>query len=167
MKELILEIKWSGLGDHLLWSHIPRIAKQFGGYDRVYISTHSLFRSDEIIKFVWKTNPFVDGIEREKGESIGDFKKIEKDMNLLDKIMLLLGFDDGMRFHEPELYYRPVIRKDLAEAVIYDPNYIARAGNITTKRLERFRRENNIQLTHQMRVLSRCNCISLRRTPYP
>lgn len=159
MKDLILEIRWPGLGDHLLWTPIPRIAKQFGGYNRVYISAFSEFRSTEIMKFVWETNPFVDGLKLERGRFIEDFTEVEKDMNILDKMMLLSGVDDGERFHEPELYFRPVILKSLAEAIVYDPNYVANAGRLTSRDIRNFISDNRIQLTHQMKIRPKGNHI--------
>ncbi|MCK4823535.1 hypothetical protein KA005_47730, partial [bacterium] len=43
-KTLVIQIPFGGLGDHLFRSHVPRIAKKTGQYDRVYISNHSVFR---------------------------------------------------------------------------------------------------------------------------
>ena len=60
-RRLILQIKFGGLGDHLFYSHLPRIAKQSGECTGVYISNHSSFRSPEYKELIWKLNPFVDG----------------------------------------------------------------------------------------------------------
>lgn len=46
--------------------------------------------------------------------------------NLLDKIMLFYGLDDGVRFHEPEIYYKPKFRPEFHK-VIFDPNFVTRA----------------------------------------
>jgi hypothetical protein len=46
-------------------------------------------------------------------------------MNFLDAIMLAYGLDDSVRFHEPEVYYRPKLLAEYAGKSIYDPNWIS------------------------------------------
>ncbi len=41
MKELLIKIRWGGLGDHLFHSHLPRLAKEVYGYDKVWVSQRS------------------------------------------------------------------------------------------------------------------------------
>src|SRR5437899_452423 len=67
MGSLILQIKYGGLGDHLFYSHIPRLAKDLGMYDRVFISNRSEFRHSDYRKYVWELNPYVDGFVDEPG----------------------------------------------------------------------------------------------------
>jgi hypothetical protein len=59
-------------------------------------------------------------------------------MNLLDYIMILRGLDDRLRFHEPELYFKPRIIDSLADAIVYDPNYVSYVGNLATEHVERY-----------------------------
>ena len=47
--------------------------------------------------------------------------------NLLDKIMLHFGLDDGERMHEPEIYYTPKFRPEFHK-VIFDPNFVSQAS---------------------------------------
>ena len=49
MKTLILSIQKGGLGDHLFYSHLPRIAKQYGGFNQVFFLT-ILFLETRILK---------------------------------------------------------------------------------------------------------------------
>src|SRR6266496_3112403 len=69
-RRLILQIKFGGLGDHLFFSHLPRIAKQSGECTGVYISNQSCFRSPEYKELIWKLNPFVDGFVDEPGKDV-------------------------------------------------------------------------------------------------
>jgi ADP-heptose:LPS heptosyltransferase/ubiquinone/menaquinone biosynthesis C-methylase UbiE/glycosyltransferase involved in cell wall biosynthesis/predicted O-methyltransferase YrrM len=147
----IIEVKHGGIGDHLFYSHLPRIAKQSGKYDKVHVSSRSQFRSEEYRRLIWELNPYVDGFCDEAAE-YPLFDSVEEGMNILDKIMLLRGLDDGKRFHEPELYLRCRPRLDLSEAVIYDPNFVSYVGNVSTEAIERFLRENGIRVTHQMKL---------------
>ena len=111
---LIIEIPYGGLGDHLFHSHIPRIAKETGRYDKIYISEFSIYRSLENKKIIWELNPFVDGFIEKHGKKI-DIEDICKKndnnrkitSNLLDEIMFEFGLDNGIRYNEPEIYYKP------------------------------------------------------------
>jgi ADP-heptose:LPS heptosyltransferase/glycosyltransferase involved in cell wall biosynthesis/predicted O-methyltransferase YrrM len=150
----VIEVKHGGIGDHLFYSHLPRIAKQSGKYDKVYVSSRSQFRSEEYRKLIWELNPYVDGF-CEDAADYPIFDSVEDGMNILDKIMLLRGLDDGKRFHEPELYLRCRPRFDLSEAVIYDPNFVSYVGDVSTEAIESFLRDNNIRITHQMKLWQR------------
>ena len=148
-KTLILELKYGGLGDHLFYSHIPKIAKQTGKYNKVYISNFSNFRNVFYKDFIWKTNPYVDGFVDAPGISTKPIPESE-DKNLLDMVMLGLGLDDGKRFHEPELYVKVAKRPDLFDVSIYDPNYISNAGRFDVRDLKKVIEKNNIQIDAQM-----------------
>lgn len=149
---LVLQLRHGGLGDHLFNSHLPRIAKQTGRYDKVYISNRSKFRNEDNKRLIWQLNPYVDGFCDEPGYMFKEFETIEQGLNILDKIMLVHGLDDGKRFHEPELYFRPQYRRDLSDAVVYDPNYTSFVGDVCREEIERFIQENGIGITHQMKL---------------
>ena len=150
MKILILEIQKGGLGDHLFYSHLPRIAKETGRFDKVYISTHSIFRHPDYQKLVWETNPYLDGFVEQKG--IFHFpEEVSDSDNLLDRIMLLYGLDDGIRFHEPEIYYSPTLKPELQDKKIYDPNFISYTGDLSNgKPIEKWLLQNNEIINLQM-----------------
>lgn len=131
MRELVIEIQKGGLGDHLFYSHLPRIAKETGAFDEVRISNRSLFRNADNKKLVWELNPFVDGFTDAPG--IYHFpQSLNEGENLPDRIMLMYGLDDGKRFHEPEIYYRPLHKPELAHLRVYDPNFISYTGDVKT-----------------------------------
>jgi len=149
-KAFIIKVKYGGLGDHLFLSHLPRIAKTVGGYERVYISNLSEYRHPDYRKLVWELNPFVDGFCDEDGQYT-QIMTIPPGANLLDIIMLARGLDDGKRFHEPEIFYRSNLTVQLAEKNIFDPNYISNAGVISNRKLIRFlNKSGGVDL--QMRV---------------
>src|ERR1035437_5148138 len=127
-KNLILQIKYGGLGDHLFYSHIPRIAKETGKYDRVFVSNLSEFRHPDYKKLVWEKNPYLDGFTDESGVERLVVIEETTDTNILDNVMLGLGLDDGKRFHDPELYFQPEYKKELVNKSVYDPNYISLVG---------------------------------------
>jgi hypothetical protein len=148
-KTLILQRNYGGLGDHLFYSHIPRIAKETGAYKKVYISNFSEFHHPDYKRLVWENNPYIDGFIDEEGVE-GDISLEERpDRNILDMIMLGLGLDDGGRFHEPELYFTPKYKEDLADKSVYDPNYISCAGNFGVC-LERWFEKSAIKIDYQM-----------------
>jgi len=153
-RHFVIEVKHGGIGDHLFYSHLPRIAKQSGKYDKVYVSSRSQFRNEEYRKLIWESNPYVDGFCEDEAD-YPIFDSVEDGMNILDKIMLLRGLDDGKRFHEPELYLRCRPRFDLSQAVIYDPNFVSYVGEVSTEAIESFLRDNDIRITHQMKLWER------------
>ena len=133
-KIFVLEVPYAGLGDHLFHSHLPRIAKEDMGYDKVYISSRSPVRHEDYRRIVWKYNPYIDGFIDEPGQScnlstiVGRANQFKG--NLLDEVMFSFGFDNGKLWNEPEIYYEPKLRWEFNKA-IYDPNYLSWVGDLT------------------------------------
>jgi len=160
MKELVIEIPYGGLGDHLFHSHIPRIAKESGVYDKVYISNLSLFRHNDNKTLVWELNPFIDGFVDIKGVScnlesvVNKLSKINNSKsNLLDEIMLIYGLDNNVRWNEPEIYYVPVFKEEYNK-VIYDPNFLSWVGTVEKYDLMRYLRKNKLEFEFVMQARS-------------
>jgi hypothetical protein len=151
MRTLVIKNIWGGLGDHLFYSHLPRVAKETGAYEKVLISDRSQFRNPDYRKLIWEANPYVDGFTSDDGVS-PTFDTVPKGMNLLDYTMLQFGLDDGLRFHEPELYYKPTIRPDLKSMTIYDPNYISGVGKLRVDRIQRFLRHEPCKVDLQLKA---------------
>ena len=161
-KRLILEIPDLGLGDHLFHSHIPRIAKETKRFDEVYISQHSRFRNDDNRRIVWEMNPYVDGFSDLQGVTCDlakQVKKVSLEMsngnkplnNLLDEVMLDYGLDDGKRWHEPEVYYKPKFVSDYNK-IILDPNFYSYVGDINKDDVFAHFKKNKIHLDAIMRI---------------
>jgi len=153
LKTLIISILKGGLGDHLFYSHLPRIAKQYGGYNQVYISNDSIFRNPDTKKLVWELNPYLDGFTNEAG--IFYFSdNIQVGQNLLDHLMLAYGLDDHKRNHEPEIYYKPKLVEAFIHKTIYDPNFISYTGDIKySKTIQNWFTHAGIEPDAQMKVL--------------
>ncbi|MGX2970837.1 hypothetical protein [Helicobacter sp. T3_23-1059] len=155
-KTLIIYLSYAGLGDSLFFSHLPRIAKTAningggGNYDKVYIQPFFNFRSDDYKRLIWEVNPYVDGVLENyyiasTGQKQNPNAKIPcnspqsapffsyknlpftRGENLLDKIMLFFGLDDGVRMHEPEIYYKPKFHPEFHK-VIFDPNFVTQSS---------------------------------------
>jgi hypothetical protein len=169
LKTLILSIQKGGLGDHLFYSHLPRIAKQYGGFNQVFISNDSIFRNPDTKKLVWELNPYLDGFTNDPGLFYFS-ENIQEGENLLDHLMLAYGLDDHKRNHEPEIYYKPKLVESLIDKTIYDPNYISYTGDIKyTATIQNWFDQNNITPNAQMKVLSgrsiSINCANTLSTP--
>jgi len=149
-KKFIVKLDFPGLGDHLFYSHLPKIAKELG-YEKVFVSNRSAFRYEEYRKLVWECNPFIDGFCDEDAPALPIFQFIPPGTNLLDKIMIEHGLDDGKRFHEPEVYYQPQIIPELSNATVFDPNYFSVVGNVSNEKLRRLLQEQG-GIDFQMRV---------------
>lgn len=153
MSTLIIEIRKGGLGDHLFFSHLPRIAKQSGKYSQILFSNKSFCRHPHTMKLVWEENTWLDGFTDEPGTYFFP-NAVQAGMNLLDSIMIGYGLDDGIRFHEPEIYYTPNYNAQLKEAIVYDPNYISYTGNLKTgTNIQNWFVESNIKVDFQMKSL--------------
>jgi hypothetical protein len=137
----VIKVMHGGLGDHLFFSHLPRIAKESGGFRRVLISNKSEYRHPDYRRLIWESNPYVDGF-CDDDALFGPIDAVPEGMNLLDHIMIFRGLDDGKRYHEPELYFRPALIESLRNSTIYDPNYVSDAGsNVASSQVDRvFRR---------------------------
>lgn len=156
--ELIIEIPYGGLGDNLFHSHIPRIAKESGKYDKVFISKHSLERHPDNTALVWKLNPYVDGFSEEHGIKINIQQIVSKvenshEINLMDQIMLDFGLDNNVRFNSPEIYYQPNYIKNHNKS-IFDPNFLSWIGNVTKEDFMSFLSRKGIKFDAVMKQRS-------------
>ena len=154
-KKLIIEIRKGGLGDHLFYSHLPRIAKETGAFDSVYISNHSFFRNEDYKKLIWESNPFVDGFTEDRG--VFHFSTFFNDtQNLLDTLMLLYGLEDNIRMHNPEIYFKPEVKAELKGAILYDPNFVSYTGDLKSSELiKNWFDQKNISVDFQMAVIGK------------
>ena len=59
--------------------------------------------------------------------------------------MLFFGLDDGLRMHEPEIYYKPKFRPEFHK-VIFDPNWISNIGSIDFADVMHFFKEMNVKI---------------------
>jgi len=133
-RELIIEIPYAGFGDHLFHSHLPRIAKESGAYDKVFISSRSPIRQQDHLDLVWNLNPHVDGFRDQSGLTCNLMDIVEQsrstaDLNILDLVMQAYGLEDGVRWHNPELYYSPSFEEEYNK-VFFDPNYFGYIGDL-------------------------------------
>lgn len=106
MKDLILKAYHGGLGDNLQFSTLPELySKQ--GYN-VYISANAPFRNEEILPFVWLTNPYIKGIKNSSNWDIGDtpaIKLLNKTNNGISNWEVAHGFLATNKY--PKIYQSP------------------------------------------------------------
>jgi len=165
MKELIIRVKWGGLGDHLFYTNVPRLAKE-QGYDKVFISNLSEYKSPLIRAFVWELNPYVDGFINEDipNWEYPCFEVVpEEGLSVIDAIVIKwFGLkDDGIRFREPEVYYKPKLIPELKDSVIFDPNFGTAVGHPSIDAIKKYLKLNNIKVDYQMSEVSGFNNRSL------
>lgn len=152
MKELIIKVFYNGLGDHLLHSHLPRLAKQKWGYNRVFISNHSNYSNPSIKRIVWEMNPFVDGFS-DGDHDYPTFGSVPPGANILDAVSMFYELDDGERFREPEVYYKSKTMQSIRECVVFEPNHNNAYGIPTPEQTEAYFAKQGIIITHQMKPL--------------
>jgi hypothetical protein len=145
--ELVLYIHYPGLGDHLFYSHLPRLMKESGRYSRVYISSFSEFRSNDTKKLVWDLNPFVDGFIPKKSPSCTMNVKVGE-KNLLAVIAYMYGLN--IDYADPEIFYEPKLIPALSGVTLYDPNYISNAGAICAEDIKQYFEDQQIAVSGQL-----------------
>lgn len=138
----VVKAAYGGLGDHLFYSHLPRIAKQCG-YRRVVVSNRSDFRHADYRRLIWESNPYVDGFTDEDAPSL-TLGAVKQGTNLLDAIMRFRGLDDGRLMHEPELHFQPAPEPKVSGATVYDPNFVSYVGEVYAADVDRFLEERGV-----------------------
>lgn len=152
-KSLVLKIFWGGLGDHLLYSPIPRLAKETFGYDEVWISHHSEYRNPQTKKLVWDLNPYVNGFTMRDAE-YPNFASVPVGFNILDWIANFYRLpDDGKHYKEPEVYYKPNLISSLQDVVLFDPNSLNKSGVPSIEETTAYFDRVGVKITHQMKSL--------------
>jgi len=149
-KELVIKIKWGAIGDHLLHSPLPRVAKETFGYDKVYISNFSDYINPNTKRLVWDYNPYIDGFI-DKDHPYPTFSEVPNGWNILDALLGFYGLpDDGIRFREPEIYYKPKILPKYSNAVIFEPNHGNQRGIPLRQNVDAYFKTLPVPITHQM-----------------
>lgn len=153
---LIIEIKYSGMGDHLFHSHLPRIAKETKAYDKVLLSNKTRFGHNDYRTLIWEKNPYLDGFTDEHGitcdiAQVIDKLRIDSKTNLLDEIMIHYGLNNGKTWNQPEIYYSPVYKAEY-NFVIFDPNFVSWVGNMVAEDAMWFFKKMNISFERVMKL---------------
>jgi hypothetical protein len=125
---LIITQEFGGLGDHLLYSHIPRLAKQSGHYSKVFISEFSEYRNLIYKEAVWSSNPYVDGFVFSFDKLYrSNYKLVKSNQVLSTKLAALYGLPTIVD-NPPEIYYNPHYDLELSQyknKIILDLNSLS------------------------------------------
>lgn len=154
-----MQVRFGGLGDSLFQSHIPRLAKASGKYDRVLISDLSPFRDPSYRRLVWELNPYVDGFTPDPGLTLDDaliLKGLKLDLsvfppgaNFLDLISAAYDVSTGNLGQEPEIYYVPRTIDLYKGLTIFDPNWVSNIGAIDTAKIEKYFKDHGVTVDRQ------------------
>lgn len=153
MRAYIFQVQYGGLGDHLFYSPLPRLIKQCGIADKVYISNQSRFRSAETYDLVWKTNPYLDG----RTDSLPTVANgVTPSVNKIINIALAQHGIDLEREANPEIYLPDNTVEKYAGNHYIDFNYTSYTGAFTLfdtlKILKRF--PDSIMVNPQKHLLA-------------
>lgn len=134
-KSLVIELPagYDGIGDHLFFSHLPRIAKESGKWTKVYVSNHNTYKANGYKDLVWGKNPYVDGFVDERGTMFVDDRirnmlntgiKEYRDKTLMENIALIYGLPikEGASVM-PIIHLAIPDMSELHDAVVFDGNY--------------------------------------------
>jgi hypothetical protein len=140
----------AGLGDQIWHTHLPRAAKASGAYRRVVFSTESSYRHPGMFEVLWRENPYIDEfVTGVRGFSFVDVGPVPGGSNKLDQIMNAAFIEDGHRWHEPEVYsqFEPI--PELQGKVLYDPNFVTEAGDVSSEQVLLFMKRHGIAVDFQ------------------
>lgn len=129
MKKTVIFVEFGGLGDHLFHSPLPRLLKENGLADKVYLSKYSRFRNKDTYDFVWSNNPYLDGYSDEGMLSYAPVAPtVDKVINHTAAMYGITGFNEELY---PEIYSVPEYRECFEGMDVLDLNYISFVGALT------------------------------------
>jgi hypothetical protein len=130
MTTVVIKIHYGGLGDHLFYSPIPRILKDYCGIDHVYLSVDSQIRSFQTFELVWKCNPYLDGLSSDlPTKTIPERTKINKIINIVLSRYSATDYEAELF---PEIYSNVRVDKRYKGKKFIDLNYISFCGAFTS-----------------------------------
>ena len=128
-KEIVLLVEYGGLGDHLFFSTLPRLLKEAGLAERVYLSDKCSFRNPQIYELVWRLNPYFDGLSSVQST------KLIKVNSVIDKISNIISAHHGLEdiAYEilPEIYLDKSQLSNYYGFKFIDLNYVSFIGGFT------------------------------------
>lgn len=143
-RERILRLPYTedhlgGLGDLLLYNHIPRLLKTIGGVDRVVVETK--FRSPEYKKLIYDNNPYIDEVrppDPKELRFLSSANWIEKKIETAqfypnpypvgkggyhDLVAEYYDVLTNDRLIRPDFYYQPKFLSEYQNKIIWDGNF--------------------------------------------
>lgn len=129
MTTVIMKIDYGGLGDHLFCSPIPRLLKEYGGVEYVYLSENSQIRNIQTYDLVWKNNPYLDGLSSElPTKTFPENKAFNKVVNIALSRYGVTNFECEIF---PEVYADIQMDERYIGKKFIDLNYISFCGAFT------------------------------------
>ncbi len=128
MRKYIFQVEYGGLGDHLFYSPLPRLLKEYGIADKVYLSNQSRIRGRETYDLVWKTNPYLDG---RSDEMPNITKNLSSSVNKIINVALAqhgIILDSEIN---PEIYFIEDVDQRYISNHYIDLNYTSYTGAFT------------------------------------
>jgi len=109
---------FSGLGDHLQHSTLPRYFSELG--HEVYLSNQARARNNEIIDLVWMKNPYIKGISNTPPNAgdIPGYVYENKYGNFIMNVEAAHGLEPKNTL--PEVYYIPQKYQELSKSILID-----------------------------------------------
>ncbi len=116
-KPFIVCFEYGGLGDHLVWSSIPKLVYEKYGI-KMGISKFSEFRNSGIYDFVWKNNPYTYPSD-EKGEKYNCTNYGGENYSEIYQALF------GVKGELFDLYYAPQIRPEARNKTVCDFTFVS------------------------------------------
>lgn len=127
MKEMVLLLKWGGLGDSLAFSTLPKLCHQ-NNID-FYLSSKckNVFRNEEIFDLVWKHNPYFKGFSDKTPNAgnihISDLGRRSKNDSMI-QCFERIYFKESINKY-PEIFYEYNNIKELKDIILIEVSAIS------------------------------------------
>jgi hypothetical protein len=129
LKKYVFYVEYGGLGDHLFFSPLPRLLKQLGIANEVYLSSKSPFRGSETYSLVWGSNPYLDGVSNDPPTPT------QPATSSINKAVNLAMAQHGILLEQelnPEIYLANIHAQKYVGKHYIDLNYTSFVGAITS-----------------------------------
>ena len=173
--------KWDGLGDHIMFSHIPRIAKAMYPNCNVYVSRFQNYKTEGTKELVWDNNSYVSGFVNAYGTAL-DMQKVEEvlygrlpipGMDPFVQIALFYGLniliDDDEELLLPIINLRGMhtesVVPDAVGRSIIDPNSKIYSGIRNQDHLNEFIKKKDYHFDYQVSQLPGTNYYEIEGVP--
>ena len=133
-KFVVLDVKYPGLGDSLMFSTLPEeFWRQFGKFTK--ISQRNKFRNPEIYQLIWGDNPYVKGTTKARVNAghlkNGVIPNLLNNQNAIRNVEIMHGLIQVNEF--PKIYYQPKKIEFLNDRIICDLSSVTLKRDINNR----------------------------------
>lgn len=181
-KRFVIELPpgYDGLGDHLLYSHLPALIDKIMPGVPIYVSDFNTYKTGKTKEMVWENNRLVSGFCKARGTyknmealvNIMSQRNMVMGMSMMDQIAVFYGLNpqlshDGkdeclpdIHIKEESLAIKDSWKKKISNKIIFDGNWKHFAG-VSQEQVEKYFEDEGIKIDYQIERFDDTNYIEL------